>query len=543
MVRKFLENNQLVLLFVVSAVLLFSGLDKIDVNIMEARNFISAREMVQNKEYLLTTLNNIPRYEKPPLPTWMTAVSGVIFGFDSLFAMRLPVVLITLLLVFVSYYFSKNMGLSPKQSLNNGLILITTFYIFFSGRDNQWDMYTHSFMMVSIYFLWKLFQEDAHALQNSLLSGLFLGCSILSKGPVSFYAMFLPFLISYGIVYRIPFRRKGLYLLNMLLSGLAIGISWYLYVRLKDPESFKAIATRETSNWTSYEIKPFYYYWSFFLQSGLWAIPSLVALIYPYLKNKITNPKAYKFALLWTVSALIFLSAIPEKKVRYLVPVLIPLALTTGFYIEYLIQCYRETMDNWEKRLVWFESGLIAIIGLAYPFALAFFLKKDIMDHMLLFVLSSVLMYGCAFFIVKGLLKQNFSSVFYGMIGVFTVAVIALVPLSKVIVYNPEYASASKAQTIEKQYGVKTYSLNAVAPEIVWDFGKPIPLIQTKGDQIMLPDEDKFALMVDKKDSATIKSTFPGYNFDKIYRINLFYKKSTKDRLVKDYYILTRIKE
>jgi 4-amino-4-deoxy-L-arabinose transferase-like glycosyltransferase len=73
---------------------------------MEARNFISAREMVQNKEYLLTTLNNEPRYQTPPLPTWLTAISGSVFGFDSVFGLRLPVVAITFLLVFIFYYFS-----------------------------------------------------------------------------------------------------------------------------------------------------------------------------------------------------------------------------------------------------------------------------------------------------------------------------------------------------------------------------------------------------------------------------------------------------
>lgn len=118
-------------LILVSAILLLSGLDKIDVNIMEARNFISAREMVQNKEYLLTTINNEPRYQKPPLPTWLTAASGSIFGFDSLFGLRLPVVAITLLLVILFYRLSRLLGLEVVLSMNNGLILITSFYIFF----------------------------------------------------------------------------------------------------------------------------------------------------------------------------------------------------------------------------------------------------------------------------------------------------------------------------------------------------------------------------------------------------------------------------
>ena len=535
-------RNLAVLVFV-SGLLLFSGLDKIDINIMEARNFISAREMVQNNEYLLTTLNNQPRYEKPPMPTWLTALSGTAFGFDSLFALRFPVVAVTLLLVFMFYYFSKTMGLGSKHALQNALILITSFYVFFAGRDNQWDMYTHSFMLVSIFFLWKVFQDDSHQWKNSLLAGLFLGFSILSKGPVSFYALFLPFLISYGIVYRIPFRKKWTYFSGMLLSGLVLGTSWYVYVRLKDPESFRIIASRETANWASYEVKPFYYYWSFFLQSGLWAVPSFIALFYPYLKSRVCNLRAYRFAILWTLLALIFLSVIPEKKVRYLVPVLIPLALTTGFYIEYLVRGFNPNMVKWERILVYFSSGLIALIGFAYPFALIYILKGKLMPHLLVGIFSSVLMVGCSVFIVHGMRIKHFGRIFYSMITLFTTVVLALVPLSTEIVFNPDYASASKALTYEKEYGVKSYSLSAVAPEIIWDFGKPVPVLELNGNQVSLPLEKQFAVMVDRKDSVSITNRFPQYGIKKLYQINLNYNKGLKDRLVKDYYLFSRIAE
>lgn len=78
MVSRIFSYKYELILVVLTSILLFSGLNKIEVNIMEARNFTTAREMVQNKEYLLTTLNGEPRYQKPPLPTWLTALSGSI---------------------------------------------------------------------------------------------------------------------------------------------------------------------------------------------------------------------------------------------------------------------------------------------------------------------------------------------------------------------------------------------------------------------------------------------------------------------------------
>ena len=299
--------------------------------------------------------------------------------------------------------------------------------------------------------------------------------------------------------------KNGLIFLRLLLSGLILGASWYAYVRLKDPESFRIIASRETANWGSYEVKPFYYYWSFFLQSGLWAIPSFIALFYPYLKSRVSNLKAYRFALLWTLLALIFLSVIPEKKVRYLVPVLIPLALTTGFYIEYLIRSLNHSMLRWERILVYFSSGLIALIGFAYPFALIYILKGKLMQHLPLSIFSSVLMVGCAIIIVRGLIHNNFGQIFYSMTALFATVVVALVHCQQRSFSILDYASASKALMYEKEYGVKSYSLSAVAPEIIWDFGKPIPVLEQINSRVLLPIEKQFAVMVDMKDSVCIQ--------------------------------------
>jgi len=529
-----------IVLFTVTGLLLFTGLDKIEVNIMEARNFISAREMVQNKEYFLTTLNNEPRYQKPPLPTWLTAISGTLFGFDSLYAMRLPVVAITFLLVFSFYYFSKLIGLSSKYSFNNALILITSFYIFFAGRDNQWDMYTHSFMMVCIYFLWKLFREDSRELRNSILAGVCFGLSFLSKGPISLYVLLLPFLVSYSIVYHFSLRKKILYLLNVFLIGLSVGLSWYIYVNLKDPEYFRMTVTRETSNWASYEVKPFYYYWNFFIQSGLWTIPSLTALIYPYLKKRVENLKAYRFVVLWTILSVIFLSCIPEKKVRYLVPVLIPLALTTGFYIEYLMQNFSKITDKKEKIWTFFSFGFTALIGFLYPFIVVFLLKESIKGYLPLFILSSLLMYVFSFFIIRGLIDRNFRRVFYSMISIFVLIVITLVPVRSKIFPNSDFASARGAQNIEKQFNIKTYRLSDIAPEIVWNFGKPIPLLQNIEGNLSLPSENTFGLIADKSDSVVLKNRFINYKIEKKYIINMNYGIKNKVRYLKDYYLLTK---
>ncbi len=77
----------------------------------------------------------------------------------------------------------------------------------------------------------------------------------------------------------------------MLLIAIIISSSWSLYVYFFDTHAVSRITEKETSRWLDYNVRPFYYYWSFVIQSGIWTIPAFVSLLYPYLKNRfLINP-------------------------------------------------------------------------------------------------------------------------------------------------------------------------------------------------------------------------------------------------------------
>jgi len=314
---KIFEKYPLALLSSVVLLMLLIHLEVPNITIMEARNFITAREMVQDNHWLLTTMNGEARYQKPPLPTWLTAISGLIFGINNVWALRLPAALMVLFSGVFIYYLSLKLMLSKIQSINNSLILVTSFYIFAIIIEAPWDIFAHGFMLAGLYFLFLFFEEKLSLWKNALLAAFFIGLSVMSKGPVSLFAVFLPFLISYGIVFKFKdFKTKFLPFIGFVLLLLIIGGWWFAYVRLADPEAFLKIATKETENWSNYNIKPFYYYWNFFLQSGLWAIPAFTSLLFPYLIKRVEHKKAYQFSVWWTIAAVILLSLIPEKKSR-----------------------------------------------------------------------------------------------------------------------------------------------------------------------------------------------------------------------------------
>ena len=538
----FIKQYPLAVLVLISVLMLFPHLGLIQTNIMEARNLISAREMVKDGHWIFTTLNNMPRYEKPPLPTWITAVFMLIGGMQSMFVLRIPVALICLILVYFFYRFNKAMRLKNDQPLNASLILITSFYIFFAGRDNQWDMYTHAFMMACIYYLFSAFNKAENAARNILLSGLFFGFSFLSKGPVSFYGLLLPFLISYLVAYKKETSRKLLIVLFVLIIGLLIGFSWPLYVKYFDPYAGTALA-KQAENWSNYEVKPFYYYWSFFTQSGIWTIPSFVALMYFYMRRRVRDVKAYTFSFLWTIISVILLSLIPEKKARYLLPVLIPMAMNTSFYIEYLISSFRNIKNKFETGIVYFSFGLIALIALAVPFVIFFVFKSKLSGHIFWYVILAIISIYCGYVITNNLYKKKFAQIFYTTVLFMCGIVITVIPLSKIYYNNAAYYAAADIQGIEKKFNIKTFEGDEFVPEITWDYGNYIPNLKN-GETFTMPVDSLYGLLADSISVDNLQQKFPGYNFKKYTEIDINAlsrnEKGYNSRLVKNYYIVQK---
>lgn len=540
---KTIQNNPISTLFIVVVVMLGFSIGNLPVSIMEARNFITAREMITDGNWLLTTMNGIARYEKPPLPTWLSAVFGLLFGMKNIVALRFPSILFVAITGIGIYKLSKGLLEDQQQSFINALIGITSFYVIGIIIEAPWDIFTHGSMIIAIYYLFELFRGK-QAIKNSLLAGIFIGFSILSKGPISFYALLLPFLIAYGFIYQYTFSKSQIIgVFTFLITALMVGGWWYLYIRLNDPETFKIITEKETGNWGSYNVKPFYYYWSFFTQSGIWTIPAFISLLYPYLKSRVSNLKAYQFSLLWTIIAVILLSIVPEKKARYLMPVLIPLAINTGFYIEYLIRSFKSLKDKREMFPVYFNFGLIASIGILFPligFSIGPFLTGQFLFW---FILACIVLVTIGTLMLIHLRKKSIKHVFYLCIAFMAFVLITVLPLSNIqgqSDYNAIFSLKEEAQN----EGLKVYSLNTVAPEFIWQFGDKIPSLKSEDGLINLPKVSKFGLLANGINIEDLSVLESQYSIEKksTYDLNRFGKSSKKynERLVSDYYLLTK---
>ncbi|HMC02147.1 MAG TPA: glycosyltransferase family 39 protein, partial [Flavobacteriaceae bacterium] len=190
--------------------MLLPNIDALSVSIMEARNYITAREMIIDGNWLLTTMNGEARYEKPPLPTWFAALSGIIFGLKSLFGLRLPAVIMIMIIGCFVYKLSNKILDNVSQSFFNALIVISSFYVIGIIIEAPWDIFTHGFMLIAIYYLYDFFENKNSQIKSAILSGFFIGLSFMCKGPISMYALLLPFLFAYGLTYKYKHIKRNL---------------------------------------------------------------------------------------------------------------------------------------------------------------------------------------------------------------------------------------------------------------------------------------------------------------------------------------------
>ena len=339
---------------------------------MEARNFVTAREMILENNWLMPTFNGEPRYQKPPLPTWIAALSSFMFGFKSLYFYRLPGFLVLAITGITSYYFSLELLNNKRDSFINAIITVTSFYIIAIVIEAPWDIYSHTFMFIAIYYLFRSLNSEVFKLKTAFLASIFIGCSFLSKGPISIYALLIPFLISYFISSYVVKKIKKI--TPILITGLVIG-TIDNNAPYDDPTNLINITKKETSNSSKVRRVRIYYYWSFFIQSGVWAIFAVLSIFYPYYKNKIKEYKKYKLTFLWTIIGVIHPCNM-KKKVRDLrfMLILIPLALIITIMDKTIINGFLSTNKILDHYI--FLTALV--IGFSFIFIKGFVLNLNI---------------------------------------------------------------------------------------------------------------------------------------------------------------------
>lgn len=325
-----------------------------------------AREMLVTGDYSMVKINFLPFWEKPPLFIWLQAISMNIFGVNE-FAARFPnavVGIITLLVLF-------NLG---KQIFGQrfGLLWILAYagsllpHLYF--KSGIIDPLFNLFIFCSLYFAIIYFNENINGERNIILSGLFTGLAILTKGPVAFLIFLLCIVVFVVLKRKLPsVKIKGVF--YFLISTFFIGSIWFIEEavngRMNIVTEFIEYQIRLLKTEDSGHGGPFFYHVIVLL---IGCFPSSIFALMSIGKKNEFTPFQKEFTLwlkilFWVV--LILFSIVKTKIVHYSSLCYIPLTFMAALTLENMFN----GKNIWRG---WIKTTFLLIgtvIGIALTFA------------------------------------------------------------------------------------------------------------------------------------------------------------------------------
>ena len=501
-----MQNKRLLHFTILSVVCVFAFFlnnGSLFVNIMEARNFVTARDMLEHGSWLIPNMNGELRLAKPPFPTWITAIFGGWFGIDNISMLRFPAGIMGSLLVFFAYSLSFELHKNRTLALIVGFVLATTFYVFHMGRTGTWDIYCHSFMVGAIWLLVKAWQKEGANWKLFLGAGLMLGLSFLSKGPVAFYSVLFPFLVIYITLYGgKPVVNKWRPLLLSIFVFLVISFWWPVYIYFMHPEALAAVAKLESGSWMNRHVRPFWYYWNFPIQSGIWTLFVTTALLFPYGLKRFQEHKGYKLALIWTLASVFLLSLLPEKKDRYLLPVLIPSAFIVAYYLNYLLTVFKENKaDKWDKILFGVNVFLIVLVTFAIPFALFYLFYLPGYISLVIFILLTIVFEFLCVLLIGAWKRKDVNKLLIAIgLLTFTFQGLIMPHVGQFINKNPNFRDIREVRQMESVKSLNFYSIgkDGFRIELVWEIGRNVTPWDFE-ENAELPENKAFVVLSSQK--------------------------------------------
>ncbi len=465
--------HQLILVAVSASVLFIHlGLPQVS-ELMEARNLQTAREIVRDGSWLLPTMNGDLRLAKPPLPTWLTAIAAIIGGgFDNLTVLRTPSALAAIIMVLALYGVCFELTQNRKWALYAGLILATSIHWIEMGRENFWDIYVHAAMLSAIWCFLKAIRISKARYWWGF--GIAMGMSLLCKGPVGYFSLFIPFLAAWCIALDgiTHLKKNWKQVIGSLLIALIIGGAWPIVVSMTNMAAGVGTLNKEVSSWTSSHVQPWWFYGHFLFLTGIWMGLGWSILNSSLIRKRLDGKqKLGKFLLIWIGITLLLLSVMPHKQMRYLLPIWVPVAMTIGgLWINMLT-----------KRLL----TIHVIIVLLFSAGATAMLTKAILDHSITpteGTLGGMLLWGATGIVIQYFKKNNPAGVFYATVAVVIAFVIGVYPaMAEQIKGQYDYTVLSVLKNNPKLKDIPFYTTRSrIHMQYVFYAGKEIKLWDPK---------------------------------------------------------------
>lgn len=302
----------------------------------EARYAEIARLMFETKQWISPQFDyGIPFWGKPPLHTWMSALSFKVFGVSA-FTARLPHFVCGITIIVLTYYFVNKIS-GIRNAIFASLVLCTCLgFIIAIGMVMTDTVLVLSYTLAMISF-YKAYQG-----QNSKINGCIfffaLALGMLSKGPIAIVLVCVALCI-WGLAHRNFYHLFSCLPWSLgILVFLLISLPWYVLAEINTPGFLNYFIVGEhferfvVSGWKgdmygSAHQKPRGSIWFLWLIAAFpWSFLIIINIIQHTVKYKhlwITkqcNDNIYSYLTCWMFAPVIFFSFSGNILAAYVLP-------------------------------------------------------------------------------------------------------------------------------------------------------------------------------------------------------------------------------
>ncbi|MDD5165761.1 MAG: phospholipid carrier-dependent glycosyltransferase [Candidatus Omnitrophica bacterium] len=328
----------------------------------------TAKEMAQQKTWMVPYLFGQPQFEKPILTYWLLRLGAILFGFSG-FGMRFFPALFAMIGVVAIYLMAFSAWRDQKKAFLCALILASSGLYIGLARTVFTDMIFSIFILLSLVSFFLGFVNTKSKRAGLILFFTFCALAVLTKGPLGFIIPFLAILLFLGIKKDLKFLFCRYSLWGFLLF-LGIAVPWYFFMIKKFGSSFiteffyndhirRLLEAEHRANDS-------WYFYPASMVSCMFPWSIFVAVSFPYLfkrlRERASNP-AYLFLGCWIFITFIIFQFAHSKLVSYIFPLFPALAVITGDFI------YNRVMDP-NKRQIFILLLISCFILLSLPIGL-----------------------------------------------------------------------------------------------------------------------------------------------------------------------------
>jgi 4-amino-4-deoxy-L-arabinose transferase-like glycosyltransferase len=299
----------------------------------EGRYGSIAREMWENKDFIVPQFNHADYLDKPVLAPALTALAYGLFGVNNFTTRSIPVVAAILGLL-MTYFFTRRL-FGRERAFLTVVILMTSIGYVLVGRFAVIDMLMTFVMSASLFCLMTASLGERR--EYYLLAYVFIGLAFLTKGLIGIVLPGLIFLIYLIWTKNLAEIKKMRLVWGILIVG-AIILPWCVAISVREPEFFDTFIVKQHFNRFATgsfgRRRPFWFFVPiFFALAFPWSL-FFPAAVSHSLKQKTPDLPKYKFLISWILVIFGFFSIPKSKLPYYLLPLSIPVAILTACFFD-----------------------------------------------------------------------------------------------------------------------------------------------------------------------------------------------------------------